>query len=172
MKLLKWIFAVTYCEYEGKHYILGCGPIGLSVVGEVAIIYMEDFLMRAQSEEFPELQQWPWYVDDSVLKCKQSRTEAILEHINSIEPDHIRFTKEEETDGKLPVLDLELTVNRRTKKIEFGVHYKKTHTNITIKKHSNHRDTVKKAVIKGYADRARALCDEENLEAEMQNIYS
>ena len=44
------------------------------------------------------------------------------------------------------------------------------HTNITIKKHSNHRDTVKKAVIKGYADRARALCDDENLEAEMQNI--
>ena len=116
MKLLKWIFAVTYCEYEGKHYILGCGPIGLSVVGEVAIIYMEDFLMRAQSEDFPELQQWPWYVDDSVLKCKQSRTEAILKHINSIEPDHIRFTKEEETDGKLPVLDLEFNSQPKNKK--------------------------------------------------------
>ena len=104
-----------------------------------------------------------------MLGILKSRTEAILAHINSIEPEHIRFTKEEETDGKLPVLDLELTVNRKTKKIEFGVHYKKTHTNITIKKHSNHRETVKKVVIKGYADRAK-ICDKENLEAELQNI--
>ena len=43
MMLLRWIFALTYCEYDGKHYVLDCGPIGLSVVGEVAIIYMEDF---------------------------------------------------------------------------------------------------------------------------------
>ena len=47
---------------------------------------------------------------------------------------------------------------------------KKTHTNITIKKKSNHKESVKKAVIKGYADRARALCDEQHLEAEMDNI--
>ena len=49
MKLLKWIFALTYCEYGGEHYVLDCGPIGLSVVKEVAIIYiyMEDFQMRA-----------------------------------------------------------------------------------------------------------------------------
>ena len=38
MKLLKWIFSLTYCEYDGRHYVLDCGPIGLSVVGEVAII--------------------------------------------------------------------------------------------------------------------------------------
>ena len=42
IKLLKWIFALTYCEYGGQYYVLDCGPIGLSVVGEVAIIYMED----------------------------------------------------------------------------------------------------------------------------------
>ena len=133
MKLLRWIFAVTYCEYNGRHYILDCGPIGLNVVGEVAIIYMEDFQMRAQSEDYPELSQWPWYVDDSVLKCKRDRTDVILAHLNSIEPEHITFTKEEEVEGKLAVLDLELSINRKTKKIEFGVHYKKTHTNITIK---------------------------------------
>ena len=170
MKLLKWIFAVTYCEYGGKHYILDCGPIGLNVVGEVAIIYMEDFQMRSHSDEYPELNQWPWYVDDSVLKCKKERTDTILAHLNSIEPGHIRFTKEEEVEEKLPMLDLELTINRKSKKIEFAVHYKKTHTNITIKKKSNHKESVKKAVIKGYADRARALCDEQHLEAEMDNI--
>ena len=71
MKLLHWIFALTYCEYDGKHYVLDCGPIGLSVVGEVAIIYMEDFQMRAKTKDFPELANLLWYVDDSVTKCKK-----------------------------------------------------------------------------------------------------
>ena len=59
LQLLHWIFALTYCEYNGKHYVLDCGPIGLSVVGEVAIIYMEDFQMRAKTDEFPELKECP-----------------------------------------------------------------------------------------------------------------
>ena len=170
MKLLKWIFALTYCEYGGTHYVLDCGPIGLSVVGEVAIIYMEDFQMRAKTDEHPELNEWPWYVDDSVLKCKRNKAEPILNHLNSIEPEHIVFTKEEEEDNKLPSLDLGLNVNRKTKKIEFSVYYKKTHTNITIKKKSNHTNSTKRGIIKGYADRARRLCDEEYLPEELKNI--
>ena len=170
MKLLRWIFALTYCEYGGKHYVLDCGPIGLSVVGEVAIIYMEDFQMRTKSERFPELENWPWYVDDSVLKCKREKASEILKHINGIEPNTIKFTKEEEENNKLAVLDLELNVNRTEKKIECNVHYKKTNTNITIKKTSNHKESIKTGVIKGYADRARTLCDPKYLEDEMKNI--
>ena len=131
---------------------------------------MEDFQMRGKHENFPELQNWPWYVDDSVLKCKKEKAETILNHLNNIEPDYIKFTKEEEENNKLPVLDLELNVNRKTKKIEFNVHYKKTNTNITIKKKSNHKDSIKKGVIKGYGDRARALCDPQYLKSELKNI--
>lgn len=170
MKLLKWIFSLTYCEYNGSHHVLDCGPIGLSVVGEVAIIYMEDFQMKSKTDEFPELKEWPWYVDDSVLKCKRDKATPILNHLNSIEPENIKFTKEEEENNKLAVLDLELNVNRKKKKIEFNVYYKKTNTNITIKKQSNHKDSIKKGVIKGYSDRARTLCDPEYLEEEMKNI--
>ena len=89
MKLLKWIFSLTYCEYDGNHYVLDCGPIGLSVVGEVAIIYMEDFQMRSKSSSFPELNEWPWYVDDSVLKSKGTRSNEILEHLNGIERESL-----------------------------------------------------------------------------------
>ena len=84
MKLLKWIFALTYCEYDNKHHVLDCGPIGLSVVGEVAIIYMEDFQLRAKHVDYPELNEWPWYVDDSVLKGKGEKATTILDHLNSI----------------------------------------------------------------------------------------
>ena len=61
-------------------------------------------------------------------------------------------------------------MNRKTKKIEFSVHYKKTHTNITIKKKSNHKESTKKGIIKGYAERANALCDPQYLESEIRNI--
>ena len=70
----------------------------------------------------------------------------------------------------MAVLDLELNVNRKTKKVEFNVFYKKTNTNITIKKRSNHKETVKKGVIKGYADRAKALCDPDQILTELNNI--
>ena len=170
MKLLKWTFALTYCEYGGKHFTLDCGPIGLSVVGEVAIIYMEDFQMRAQSERFPELKEWPWYVDDSVLKCKGNRGDEILEHLNEQEPGIIKFTMEKEEENRLAALDLQMNVNRKRKKVEFNVHYKKTNTNITLKKQSNHQSSTKKGVIKGYSDRARTLCDPQYLQSELQNI--
>ena len=81
--------------------------------------------MRSKTVDFPELNEWPWYVDDSVLKCKRNRSEEILQHLNNIEPEHIKFTKEEEDNGELAVLDLELNVDRKQKKIQFNVHYKK-----------------------------------------------
>ena len=172
MKLLNWIFKLTYCEYNGKHYVLDCGPIGLSVVGEIAIIYMEEFQMKAKSESYPELNSWPWYVDDSILKCKVPRSSKILDHLNSIEPEYIKFTMEEEVDNKLAVMDLGLNVNRKKKRVEFNVYYKKTNTNIMIKKKSNHTEKTKRGVIKGYVERAKAYCDPEYLKDEMDNIFN
>ena len=106
----------------------------------------------------------------SVLKCKRGNAEKILNHLNSIEPGIIVFTKEEEENNQLAVLDLELNVNRKTKKIEFNVHYKKTNTNITIKKKSNHKESIKRGVIRGFGDRARALCDQRYLKEELKNV--
>ena len=97
MKLLRWIFSLTYCEYNGKHYVLDCGSIGLSVVGEVAIIYMEEFQIKAKSKDFPELNDWPWYVDDSVLKCKRTKASPILGHLNSIETETVRRRRQQAT---------------------------------------------------------------------------
>ena len=161
---------MTCCEYNEKHYVLDCGQIGLSVIGEVAVIYMEDFQLRAKHDDFPEMNEWPWYVDDSVLKCNRRNAEKTLNHLNSIEPGVIVFTKEEEENNQLAVLDLELNVNRKTKKIEFSVHYKKTNTNITIKKKSNHKESIKRGVIRGFGDRSRALCDQQYLKEELKNV--
>ena len=50
------------------------------------------------------------------------------------------------------------------------VHYKKTHTNINVKEKSNHPPCVKKGIIKGFADRARALCDDKHIGDELKNV--
>ena len=120
---------------------------------------MEDFQLRGiETSPYP-LNEWYWYVDDSETKCKEGEAQGILDHLNAIEPGVIEFTKEDQECDTLPVLDLKQKINRKTKKIECSVHYKKTHTNINVKERSNHPESMKRAIIKGFADRARALCD-------------
>ena len=170
MELLRWMFGLTYCEYNGKHYVLDSGPIGLGTTGEIAKICMEDFQIRPMNTSPCPLDQWYWYVDDSELKCKKEDSETILEHLNGMEKGVIQFTKEEQKDDILPVLDLKQRVDRKTKQVECMVHYKKTHTNINVKEKSNHPPYMKKGIIKGFADRARALCDDQHLGNELKNI--
>ena len=145
-------------------------PIGLGTTGEIAKIYMEDFQIRAMSTSPCPLDQWYWYVDDSELKCKKEDSEKILEHLNGMEKGVIQFTKEEQKEDILPVLDLKRKVDRKTKQVECMVHYKKTHTNIIVNEKSNHPPYMKKGIIKGFEDRPRALCDDQHLGNELKNI--
>ncbi len=131
---------------------------------------MEEFKIRAMETSPYPLSQWYWYVDDSEMKCQKDQPDEILKHLNSIKPDVIVFTKEDQEADVLPVLDLKQKVDRKTKQIECMVHYKKTHTNINVKEKSNHPPCVKKGIIKGFADRARALCDDKHIGDELKNV--
>lgn len=101
---------------------------------------------------------------------KKDQSQTLLEHLNSIEKGVVEFTKEEQENDILPMLSLKQKVNRNTKQIECTVHYKKTHTNVKVKERSNHPPCMKKGIIKGFADRARALCDDKYLNEELKNI--
>ena len=46
MELLLWTFDLTYFEYEGSHFVLDNGPIGLGATSKIAIIYMGDAQLR------------------------------------------------------------------------------------------------------------------------------
>ena len=85
MQILRWMFSLTYCEYNGKHFILNSGPIGLGATGEIAVIYMEEFQMKAMKTSPYTIGEWPWYVDDYETKSPGDQTEATLNHLNSIE---------------------------------------------------------------------------------------
>ena len=64
------MFGQTYCKYNGHFYSLDSGPIELGVTGELAIIYMEEFQIRAITASPYQLEQWFWYVNDLETKCK------------------------------------------------------------------------------------------------------
>ena len=68
------------------------------------------------------------------------------------------------------MLDLKQKVDRKTKSIQFSVNYKKTHTNINVDERSNHPEMMKRAIVKGFGDRARSLCDENNVDKELGNL--
>ena len=78
MELLKWMFGLAYCGYDGRHYILESGPIGLRSTGEIAKIYMEEFQLRAMETSLYPLDERYWYVDDSEVKCKDEQSEGIF----------------------------------------------------------------------------------------------
>lgn len=100
------------------------------------------------SSSYP-LNEWFLYVDDSETRFKGGEAQEILDHLHTIKPGVTVFTKEDQEGDVLPVLDIKQIVDRKTKKIMYSVHYKKTHTNI------NHPESMKRTIIKGFADRAR-----------------
>ena len=102
---------------------------------------------------------------------KEKLKRYYITSIMTIEPGAIVFTKEDQEDDVLPVLDSKLLiVDRKTKRIMYFVHYKKTPTNMKVKKRSNHPKSMKNAIIKDSADRARTLCDEKHLAEELHNF--
>ena len=77
---------------------------------------------------------------------------------------------EELENNEIAVLDLKQKVDRKTKSIQFSVNCKKTHTNINVDERSNHPEMMKRAIVKGFGDRARSLCDENNVNEELRNF--
>ena len=54
--------------------------------------------MRAKTDRLPELKTKPWYVDDSVLKCKRNKAQMTLAHLNEVEPSSSQWRKKKTTN--------------------------------------------------------------------------
>ena len=60
-------------------------------------------------------------MDDSDTKCKEGESQEILDHLNTIGPGVIVFTKEDQEGDVLPVLALKQTVDRKTKRSTLSI---------------------------------------------------
>ena len=100
------------------------------------------------------------YVDDTFCVIHRDHVDPFKEHLNSIN-NHIQFTHEVESEGKLPFLD---TLVKRDKEgiLHTTVHRKPTHTNQTLNFQSHHPLHQKLGVVKTLNNRARNVCSDQD----------
>ena len=82
--------------------------MGSPVSVVVANLVMEDIEERALSTFHPPSHFWKCYIDDTCAAFPPDQIQPFLDHLNHIELC-VQFTVEEESDGRLAFLDVQLS---------------------------------------------------------------
>ena len=96
---------------------------------------------------------WFRYIDDTFVLTHEEDVDSSSSHINNID-DHIQFTTEPETQGKLPFLDLCVTVLDDTS-TKITIYTKPTHTDQYLSFNSHHPLIHKRSVVRTLTARAQ-----------------
>ncbi|XP_072022972.1 uncharacterized protein [Amphiura filiformis] len=104
---------------------------------------------------------WKRYVDDILEIIARGTTQELTEHLNSADPtNNIKFTYEEEAEGKLPFLDT--LINRKEDgSVKLTVYRKKTHADQYLNFASQHPLHQKLGVVRTLLDRKDSIVTEE-----------
>ena len=95
--------------------------------------------------------------------------DSLTSHINNID-DHIQFTTEQETQGKLPFLDLCVTVQDDTS-TKITIYRKPTHTDQYLNFNSHHPLIHKRSVVRTLTTRAQLyVTTAEDRKAEISHV--
>ena len=127
-------------------------------------LFLQHFEKRALSSFTGSVDLWLRYVDDTLVIMEKCRISDFLLHLNSVH-DSIAFTCEEEQNGQLPMLDVEIT--RDGQQLHMSVYRKPTHSNRYLHYKSNHPPHVKAGVVSCLVRRAKDICDSDDLEKEL-----
>jgi hypothetical protein len=133
----------------------------------IANFYREDYEKTELDSAQLHPRCWFRYVDDTLVIWPHGpdKLKDFLHHLNSIHQS-IQFTMETETEGHLPFLDLDI-YRRPDGSLEHKVHRKPTHANLYLNAKSHHHPSNKQATLSTLIHRARALCDEDSLQADL-----
>ncbi|XP_060519135.1 uncharacterized protein LOC132697596 [Cylas formicarius] len=102
-----------------------------------------------------------------IWKHGMDKLNNFLQHLNSQHPS-IQFTMETENDQQLAFLDV--LVRKRGNKLGHTVYRKPTHTDRYLHALSNHHPSQKYGVIRTLTERARRICEPENLQMEFEHL--
>ncbi|XP_072039336.1 uncharacterized protein [Amphiura filiformis] len=134
IQLLRFVLTTTYFSFRGQIYrqIFGAA-MGSPVSAIVANLFMEwlekEAVATAPLDCKPKM--WRRYVDDVLEIIQRDSTQKLTDHLNSVDTTgNIKFTFEEEDQGKIPFLDT-LIVRKEDGSVKLLV-YRKKHTRTSI----------------------------------------
>ncbi|XP_072035701.1 uncharacterized protein [Amphiura filiformis] len=164
IQLLSFVLTTTYFSFRGQIYrqIFGAA-MGSPVSAIVANLFMEwlekEAVATAPLDCKPKI--WRRYVDDVLEIIQNDSTQKLTDHLNSVDPTgNIKFTFEEEDQGKIPFLDT-LIVRKEDGSLKLLVYRKKTHTDQYLNFQSQHPLHQKLGVIRTLMDRMDNIVTEE-----------
>lgn len=142
LKLTRLCIEENYFTFRGEYYKQTKGtPMGNPLSPFLCELFMAN-LEKDLKEKGAIPERWWRYVDDIFSIIRKDALPSILEAINSAHRD-IKFTCEQEKDGKLPFLDV--LIVRESNQMNFEIYRKPTHTQRVIPNTSNHSHQHKAA---------------------------
>ena len=170
IQLLEYCLTTTYFVYGGEFYQQVHGAaMGSPVSPIVANLYMEHFESIALSTAPRPPSLWFRYVDDTFVLTHEDDVDSLTSHINNID-DHIQFTTGPETQGKLPFIDLCVTVLDDTS-TKITIYRKPTHTDQYLNLNSHHPLIHKRSVVRTLTTRAQLyVTTAEDRKAEISHV--
>ena len=164
MEITEFVLTTTYFTSKGEIYQQVKGAAMGSPLSPIAVnLYMEwleeQAIATAPLNCSPKL--WKRYVDDILEIIQKGETENLTQHLNQIDPTgSIKFTYEEEQDGRIPFLDT-LIIRKPDGTTKLCIYRKATHTNQYLQFGSHHPLHQKLGVIRTLLDRKDAIVTEE-----------
>lgn len=153
MKMVSTCMKQNCFSFNGKFYKQERGTaMGNPLSPFIANIYVASLEYKmSQNEVFPKT--WVRYVDDIFAIIGKHQLRRVMNMLNSNENHPISFTSETEIENKLNFLDLTITRNELTNRLEFNIYRKPTATSRFIPSNSAHSQQHKRAAFHSMAYR-------------------
>ena len=172
--LLKLCLTTTCFQWREKFYEQTHGaPMGSPLSPVMANLFMEEFEKKALATSTLKPGFWFRYVDDTLSSWAHGleNLHRFLEHINSLHPS-IKFTLEMQKEDKtIPFLDV-LLIIQEDGSLGHKVYRKPTHTDRYLHYNSFHHPSIKNSVCKTLINRAKTICEVDNIEGELEHLRS
>ncbi|BHF74578.1 hypothetical protein SprV_0501766400 [Sparganum proliferum] len=131
--------------------------MGSPISGYLAEAVMQELEARVFQSYKPKF--WMRYVDDTFVILRRDPKDNFKRQLNSVFPQ-IQFTMEEEKDGVLPFLDVQVT-RQEDGTLQTGVFRKATNTEKILHYNSNHPLSHKRSCVRTLFRRINTHCSTE-----------